>query len=57
MKKKKKTREKDVVEILTFDLIGYFLPIIILLKLQRHTGVCEETFNVHSKIAQTTQNI
>ena len=61
----KKTREKYVVLIVTFDLIG-LLPtnhIIVnniwnkLLILQWHTGVCEEPFNVNRKIAQTTQNI
>ena len=53
----KKTREKDV-GIVPFDLTG-LLPTdhIILLILQWHTGVCEETFDVNSKIAQTTQNI
>ena len=43
---KKKTREKDVVGIVTFDLTGYFPPITLLLILQWHTGVCEETFDV-----------
>ena len=46
----KKMREKDVVGIVTFDLIG-LLPtniITLLLILQRHIGVCEETFNVNS---------
>ena len=43
----KKRREKDVVVIVTFDLIG-LLPT---------TGVCEETFNVNRRIAQTMQNI
>ena len=53
-----KTREKDVVLIVTFDLIG-LLPTNhkLLLILQWHTGVCEETFTVNRKIAQTTQNI
>ena len=54
---KKKTREKDVVGIVIFDLTGYFPPITLLLILQWHTGVCEEAFDVNSKIAQTTQNI
>ena len=35
----------------------YFPPITLLLTLQWHTGVCEETFNVNSKMAQRTQNI
>ena len=49
---KKKRHEKDVVGIVTFDP-----PITLLLLLQWHTGVCEETFDVNSKIAQTTQSI
>ena len=49
----KKTREKDGVGIVIFDLIlAYFVPITLLLILQWHTGVCEETFDVNSKIAQ-----
>ena len=32
-------------------------PIILLLILKLHTGVCEEMFNVNIKIVQTTQNI
>ena len=54
----KKTREKDVVGIATFDVISLLPPITLLLISKRHTGVCEETFDVvNSKIAQTTQNI
>ena len=49
----KKTREKDGVGIVIFDLIlAYFVPITLLLILQWHTRVCEETFDVNSKIAQ-----
>ena len=50
---KKKTCEKDVVEIVTFDLIS-LLPTnhTLLLILQWHTGVSEETFVVNRKIAQ-----
>ena len=54
--KKKKKREKDVVEIITFDLISV-LPTNHIIAYIWHTGVCEETFNVNSKIAQTMQNI
>ena len=52
-----KTREKDVVEILTSDLIG-FLPTNqnTAYITMEYTGVCEETFDFNSKIAQTTQN-
>ena len=50
--RKKKRHEKDVVGFVTFDP-----PITLLLLLQWHTGVCEETFDVNSKIAQTTQSI
>ena len=35
--------------------MAYFPTITSLLILQWHTGVCEETFGVNSKIAQTTQ--
>ena len=36
--------------------MAYFPPItLLLIILQWHTGVCEETFGVNSKIAQTTQ--
>ena len=53
-----KTREKDVVLIVTFDLIGLLSTSHkLLVILQWHTGVCEETFTVNRKIAQTTQNI
>ena len=37
--------------------MAYFAPITLLLILQWHTGVCEETFDVNSKIAQTTQTL
>ena len=37
--------------------LTYFPPITLLLILQWHTGVCEEMFDVNSKITQTTQNI
>ena len=52
-----KTREKDVVGILTSDLIG-LLPTNqnIAYITMEYTGVCEETFDFNSKIAQTTQN-
>ena len=49
----KKTREKDGAGIVIFDLIlAYFAPITLLLILPWHTGVCEETFDVNSKIAE-----
>ena len=49
-----KTREKDV-GIVTFDLIG-LLPTnhIIAYITMAYIGVCEETFDINSKIAQTT---
>ena len=37
--------------------LAYYPPITLLLILQWHTRVCEETFNVNSKITQTMQNI
>ena len=48
----KKTRENDVVGIVTFDLIGS-LPTnhIIVYITMLYTGVCEETFDINSKIA------
>ena len=48
--------KKDVVGIVTFDLIG-LLPTnhIIILQIC-HVGIFEETFDVNMKIAQTTQN-
>ena len=53
-----KTRQKDVVLIVTFDLIGLLSTNHkFLLILQWPTGVCEETFTVNRKIAQTTKNI
>jgi len=47
---------KDVVGIVTFDLVG-LLPTnhIIACITMAYTGVCEETFDINSKIAQTTQ--
>ena len=52
----KKTREKDV-GIVAFDLIGLFPTNHIIAYITMHTGVCEETFDVNSGIAQTTWNI
>ena len=51
-------REKDVFGILTFDVIG-LLPTSrsITYITMALTGVCEETFDVNSKITQTMQNI
>ena len=51
----KKKREQDVVGIVALTLLVYFPPITSLPILQWHTGVCEETFDVNSKIAQTRQ--
>ena len=53
-----KAHEKDVVGIVTFDLTG-LLPTnhILLHILHWHTEVCEETFDVNSKKAQTTQSV
>ena len=48
-------REKDVVCIVTFDLIGLLLTNHIII-LQWHVCVYEETFDANMKIAQTTQN-
>ena len=43
---------KKCAKKMVFDLIlAYFAPITLLLILQWHTGVCEETFDVNSKIA------
>ena len=50
-----KTWEKDVVGIVTFDLIG-LLPTNHIIILQWHVGVYEETFDANMKIAQTTWN-
>ena len=52
-----KTHEKDVVGILTSDLIG-LLPTNhnVAYITMEYTEVCEETFDFNSKIAQTTQN-
>ena len=51
-------REKDVFGILTFDVIG-LLPTnrSIAYLTVALTGVCEETFDINSKITQTMQNI
>ena len=52
----KKTAQKDVVGIVTFDLINWLTfhqPHYCLYYLQWHTRVCEEMFDVNSKIAQT----
>ena len=46
-----------LLELKHLTQLVYFPPITLLLILQWHTGVCEETFDVNSKIAQTTQNI
>ena len=55
---KKKTREKDVVGIVTFDLIGLLhTNHIIAYITMAYTGVCKETFDIDSKMAQTTQNV
>ena len=52
----KKTREKDIAGIVTFDLIS-LLPTnhIIAYITMAYTEVCEQTFDVNSKIAQTAQ--
>ena len=54
----KKTRKKNIVGIVTFDLIS-LLPtnyiIAYITMAYRSSGVCEEKFVVNSKIAQTTQ--
>ena len=55
----KKMREKDVVGIVTFDLIG-LLPtnhINLLLILQWHIEVCEETFNDNSNYSSNIWNL
>ena len=52
----KKLHKKDVVGIITFDLINWLTshqPHYCLYYLQWHTRVCEEMFDVNSKIAQT----
>ena len=54
---KKKTYEKDAVRIITFDLIGLLPTNHIITYITVATRVCEETFNVKSKIAQMRQNI
>ena len=51
-----KMQVKDVVGFVTLTWLVYFPAITLLLILQWHTGVCEETFNVNIKIAQTKQN-
>jgi len=53
----KKNARKNVVGIVTFDLIGLLPTDHIIAFITRHSGVCEETFDVNSKIAQITQNI
>ena len=51
----KKTHEKDVVGIVTFDLIGLLSTNHIIAYITiAYTGVCEETFDINRKIAQTT---
>ena len=51
-----KTRKKDVVGILTFDLIGLLLSNHNIAYItMEYTGVCEEMFDINSKIAQTMQ--
>ena len=59
VKKKKKMSKKDVVRIVTFDLTG-LLPtnhIIAYMYITTAYRVCEETFNVNSKIDQLRQNM
>ena len=51
-----KTCEKGVVSIVTFDLISLLPTNHIIIKLQGHTGVYEETFDVNIKTAQTPRN-
>ena len=51
-----KMHVKDVVGIVTLTWLVYLPAIILFLILQWHTGVCEETFDVDIKIAQTKQN-
>ena len=56
----KKLHKKDVVGIITFDLINWLTshqPHYCLYYLQWHTRVCEEMFDINSKIAQTKQSI
>ena len=51
-----KTPEKDF-GIVTFDLIGLLPTNYITNITMAYTGVCEETFDINSKlVAQTTQN-
>ena len=50
----KKKRKKDV-GIVALTWLAYFPPITLLPILQWHTGVCEETFDVNSKIAQRSK--
>ena len=52
-----KNCERDLVVIVTFDLIGLLPTNHIIATLQRHTGVFEEIFDVNSKIAQIRQNM
>ena len=54
-----KKHEKDVVEIITFDLIG-LLPtnhIIAYITMAYRSFLRKLSFNINSKTAQTTQNI
>ena len=46
---------KDVVGIVTFDLVGFTSHQFIII-LQWYNGFYHETFDVHIRIAQTTQN-
>ena len=52
-----KKREKDVVRIVTFDLIGLLPTNHIIPYITMAYEVCEETVSVNRKIAQRTQNI
>ena len=45
------------LELYHLTLLVYFPPITLLLILQKHTRVCEETFDVKSTIAQIRQNV
>ena len=52
-KKKKKTRENCKIDLIGLLPTNYIIAYITM----AYTGVFEETFDVNSKIAQTTQNI
>ena len=54
---KQKNAKKTLLELQHLTWLVYFPPIILLLILQWHTGVCEETFDINSKMAKKTQNI